>query len=256
MLINIIGKFAYDVSMERYYLRAFRRLGHEVIVNSDEVADVTIVFKELPENCELTGKKLLIFTDHTSRFKDYFNSIKDKFDTIFLLHNEDIVDNKRIFFLPCSYDPEIHHPLKKDNQLYIPEDVLFVGTRTIEREFLTKIPYLIKYGSGWGERPDIDKVRELYSRAKIVINQHYKYDTGNMRDFECIGYKVFTLSDFSPFKSAITYKNLEDLKGKIIYYLEHEKEREEIIEKCWLEAKDETYQKRAKQILKIINYDI
>lgn len=250
MLINIIGTFSWDCSLERYYLRAFRRLGYNnIVINSNEKADLTLVFKHIPKDVEyLTGTKVFIFPDHTSRDKEYFDTIQKLFNYIFLCHNEDIVDNNRIFYLPFAFDPEVHFPLNLEKDI----NILFVGTRTIEREFLTKIPNLTKYGDGWGERPGLEKVRELHSRAKIVINQHYKFDSNNMRDFECASYKTFTLSDFSPFKSAITYKNLEDLKEKINYYLEHEKEREEIIEKCWQEAKEETYKKRAEQIIDTI----
>ena len=247
-IINIIGTFSYDCSLEKYYFKAFNALGYNTVINSNEKSDITLVFKYIPQNTIPTGTKILIFPDHTSRYKEYFNSIQKLFDYVFLCHNEPIVDNERIFYIPFAYDPETHYSinLKKDI------DILFIGTRTREREFLTKIPNIQLYGSGFKERPSLEKTRELYSRAKIAINQHYKYDTNNMRDFECVGYKVFTLSDISPFKSAITYKNLEDLKEKINYYLTHPEERKKIIEKCWREAKEETYEKRAKQILKLL----
>lgn len=60
--INLVGSFAYDISLERLYLRAFKRLGYKnITVNSNENADVTICFKHLADPNMLSGKKSIIF---------------------------------------------------------------------------------------------------------------------------------------------------------------------------------------------------
>ncbi|GAH76574.1 unnamed protein product, partial [marine sediment metagenome] len=54
--------------------------------------------------------RVMIFTDLTTRFQDYYNEVEQHFDYVFLVHNEkNLIDNKRVFYLPVAYCPKEHY---------------------------------------------------------------------------------------------------------------------------------------------------
>lgn len=261
MLINLVGCFRYPCAIEKYYARALRDLGHKLtVVTPDAIdqlpkADLTIVVKwcSMPEL--LPRPRVLIFTDLTTRFQQYYDDVQKYYDYVFLVHNEPLVDNKRIFFLPVAVDPRDHYcisTVKKDI------DCLFIGTKHKSRDFLKEIPLITRYGNGWGDTHDVydEDFRILCSRAKVIVNNHYPNDTYNMRDFEAMFYLALVLTDKTPFtpdKDIVLYKDKNDLEQKIRYYLCHEEERKKIAYqglgavingKC-------TYKDRMEEMLKI-----
>jgi len=76
----------------------------------------------------------------------------------------------------------------------------------------------------------------IYAQSKIVLNDYGKIAGGqgmNQRIYEVMGVGTFLLTResqmFDEWQDAIcTFSSTEDCIKKIIYYLEHEKEREEI----------------------------
>ncbi len=99
------------------------------------------------------------------------------------------------------------------------------GSRTIRKTF---------HGPLWGL-----EMFQLLRDARISLNRHIGCSGGfanNMRMFETTGVGPFLLTDwkantsdlFEPGREVVEYTNAEDCAEKIGYYLEHEKEREQI----------------------------
>lgn len=238
MKIGLIGQFAYECSIEKYYLRALKELGHRIVLDADSIisgaqkVDLTIVVKWFDHPEMLPHPRVLIFTDLTERFKEYYESIEQFYDYIFLVHPEKLVDNKRIFYLPVAYDPIEHTPLKRKKDI----ECLFLGTAHKSRLGMKQHLVIIRYGNGWGDSRAVygaEKL-ELIARAKIALNMHYPKDETNMRLYECLAMQAFQLTDKpGPFKDGVdlvVYEDSLDILEKISYYLEHENTRERIAE--------------------------
>jgi spore maturation protein CgeB len=82
-----------------------------------------------------------------------------------------------------------------------------------------------------------------------------------MRDFEVTGCGAFLLTDyargletiFKPGEEIICYKNIEELKDIVKFYLSHPQEREEIARKGNLRAhQDHTYARRMEELISFI----
>jgi len=262
MIIGLIGQFRYPCSIEKYYLRALKILGHRVrcdpkmIIDGWPKVDLTIVIKWCKYPNILPHPNALIFTDLTTRFQEYYDSIKDNFDYIFLVHNEkDLIDNKRVFYLPVAYCPQEHYlipGLRRDI------DCLFIGTCHPDREFLKNIPKITRYGNEWGDTRDVygNDYRNLCSRAKIIINHHYPGDTTNMRDYEAPNFQAMVLTDKTPFndgKDCVVYRDKEDLENLIKYFLNYDDEREEIARQGFKTIKEGKFKyiDRMEELLKI-----
>jgi spore maturation protein CgeB len=106
----------------------------------------------------------------------------------------------------------------------------------------------------------------IYSASKIGINFSLNNDI-NMRMFEILSCGAMLLTSqiedngfselFKEGKHLITYKDKEDLKEKIIYYLEHEEEREAIAQAgCKLAVEEHTYKNRLEKMFSIIKNDM
>lgn len=265
MLINLVGAFRYPCAIEKYYFQALRDLGHGVMAYTpDKIsfikdADLTVVVKwcSMPEL--LPRPRVLIFTDLTTRFQQYYDDIQKHYDYVFLVHNEPLVDNKRIFYLPVAYDPAEHYYIEQQKDI----DCLFIGTMHPSRSFLKYISIITRYGNGWGDTHDVygDEFRNICSQAKIIVNNRYPGDGYNMRDFEAMVYKALVLTDGTPFtpnKDVVLYKNNDDLEQKIRYYLDHEIEREKIAKQAYetIISGKFTYTDRMKEMLDIIDIKI
>ena len=264
MKIGLIGQFRYPCSIEKYYLRALKTLGHQVVLDADSIisgaqkVDLTIVVKWFDHPEMLPHPRAMIFPDLTTRFQDYYNKVEKYFDYVFLAHNEKkLVNNKRIFYLPFAFDETVHTPLKRKRII----DLLFVGTNHPGRnDLLLDLPNITIFGNGWGN--DIRDVygkqlQEIYARTKIALNYRYPGDSTNMRQYEVLAQNVFLLSDYAgEFKEdydLVVYKNKEDLLNKINYYLKHDDEREQIARRGYrtiTEGKFK-YVDRIKELLKI-----
>jgi spore maturation protein CgeB len=79
-----------------------------------------------------------------------------------------------------------------------------------------------------------------------------------MRDFEVTGCGAFLMTDdarsletmFNPGEEIICYKNIQELKDLVKFYLSHSSEREEIARKGNLRAhQDHTYAKRMEELI-------
>lgn len=106
-----------------------------------------------------------------------------------------------------------------------------------------------------------DDMVNAINSYKIHINCNISNDI-NYRTFETTGCGTFLLTNYTPGleklfeigKEIVIYNSIEDLDNKVKYFLDNEKEREEIALAGYNRAKkDHTYFERAKKILKILN---
>ncbi len=189
---------------------------------------------------------------------------------------------QNVFFIPCGYDPEIHFPVEvKDpkEKEYYGSDIAFIGTWDKEREWW--LSHLINYNlkiwgndwdrankklqEKWMEKPAYaEEFAKICNSSKIILNiiRKQDYSSHNMKTFEIPACKGFLLSNFSEEANeffpeniaAVYYRDVDDLKNKINYFLQNEKERGKIIENAYnlLINNNHTYEDRVKSILKIV----
>ncbi|MHC1682462.1 MAG: glycosyltransferase [Clostridiaceae bacterium] len=147
------------------------------------------------------------------------------------------------------------------------------GNTVIRKKYLTNLNQVIDVfgGAGW-ESNKINfhqgilynkDLSAIYKKTKININiSAPQLETSvNNRVFDVLGSKSFLLSDYKEDMKTIfpdiwrniTYKNSCELNKKIEYYLEHDIERNELVEFAYdTIVKNHTYVNRVKYILSII----
>lgn len=187
---------------------------------------------------------------------------------------------KKVILLPVSaVDSSIYKKVfvtKEEKKAYAC-DVCFIGSLTPDRQkkLLELTDFNVKI---WGNLPGTatlddrlrpfyqgqaygEKMVKIYNCAKIVLNIHaaeMKYG-GNMRTFEIPATGAFQLIDhvnyewFVDGKEIVSFKNLVDLKKKIKYYLQHEKERNQIAERGYKKALTaHTYKARFEKLFTLL----
>jgi len=106
-----------------------------------------------------------------------------------------------------------------------------------------------------------EELVKVYNASKIVLNIHSLQTIPIMRDFEVTGCGAFLLTDYARsletmFKlgeEIICYKNIEELKDMVKFYLSHSSEREEIARKGNLKAyRNHTYARRMEELISFI----
>lgn len=128
--------------------------------------------------------------------------------------------------LQGGYDPAVHYPMSLPKE----RDVTFIGTlRPEKRVFMC----------GW----DFDIITGVYNKdhSRIVsetkINLSFTHGGGTSnRLYKLLAAKGFVLTqpwdgmeeDFEAGKDFVVFTSPRDLKEKIVYYLAHENEREQI----------------------------
>ena len=193
-------------------------------------------------------------------------------------------------WLPMACDPFYHHPVEVSEQekKRYGNDLVFVGSFYPNRaellERLTKFD-LGLWGPGWDQlssesslrkhvrglqvTPDI--WRKIYCASSIMLTPHYQ-DVNNRfpvyqaspKIFEAMACGAFVMSDnqkdvFKLFKKGVhleVFYNLEDLKEKLSYYLNHPEERMKIAKQGRQEViTNHTYVKRIEKLFSIIHND-
>ncbi|PID28683.1 MAG: hypothetical protein CSB55_03905 [Candidatus Cloacimonadota bacterium] len=225
-------------------------------------------------------KRFGYWRDYASLF-DYFFGIQKGEFPVFLQR----FGCENYSYLPMAADDSIHKKavLPANEKKYFGSDVSFMGAPYPNRvrlfselsEFDLKL-----WGTGWekfdslkqfaqknGETVSIEESVKIYSSSKININLHSSFgndifekngDFLNPRLFEIAACGGFQLTDnrsllaeiFEPGKEIITFDSVADLKEKIRYYLEHEKERQSIADKARKKVlTSHTYKLRIKEII-------
>lgn len=107
-------------------------------------------------------------------------------------------------------------------------------------------------------------LRDLYASYAVNLNiSSLQLETSvNNRVFDCFASGGFLLSDykedmkeiFPDFWEEITFRNIEEMNRKIDYFLQHQKEREELTARAAQIVLDShTYLNRAREILEMVN---
>lgn len=174
---------------------------------------------------------------------------------------------RRVMTLRWACDPELHRPL----QISKAYDVTFVGTFYPNRwRVLRKLrvrPHV--FGSLWYLKIGIhhpavhgEEYVRVINESKVNLNIHHPVDleaeAPNMRTFEIAGSGGFLLTErmgclTKLFRRVETFSSVNELNEKIEYYLEDEKEREEVAlglkEDC---LERHTYLHRAQELMKLV----
>jgi spore maturation protein CgeB len=165
---------------------------------------------------------------------------------------------KHMECLPVSAcDPEFHHPynLTKEEREAYTCDIAFVGTLVPANLYSRRVEALQAlqdFNLGIWSVHDVptslqkhvrgralgEDMLEVLSAAKLTINTHGDFMRygGNMRMFEAAGVGILQLVDdlpgihqwFTDGETIVTYRDNDDLRQKVAYYLAHDAEREAI----------------------------
>ena len=198
---------------------------------------------------------------------------------------------QNVIYLPCAADPHIHKPLEltQDEKERFGAPISFVGAGYHNRRcmfiHLADLPFRI-WGTEWpGSRPYDKLVAEggrrvspeeyvkIFNATDINLNLHScperdGVDPGgdfvNPRTFELAACGAFQLVDarvhlpevFEVGKEIVVFRNTEELRAQIAYFLEHEAERKEIAERARVRVlKEHTYEHRLRTMLRLIYSD-
>lgn len=187
----------------------------------------------------------------------------ETFDIIFVAQKEALEKLKDkfsyVYWLPLAGDIDYHG--KKESK--IKYDIAFVGKlgRGTRKILLTEL--INRYPNSFiGEAP-CEKIGEIYSSSKIVVNYSLKNDV-NMRIFEAAISGSLLITNqiynngleelFEIGNEIVVYDGtLEDLIEKVNYYLKNDSERNKIAENAYRKAINlHTYLHRVKFILEKI----
>jgi len=221
--------------------------------------------------------------------RDYLRNISYVYDYIFIIDSLDIlkfidIKAKHIESLPLGCFPRVHRRIDLSEEEFrkFGSDVAFVGTLSPERQKILEAlrDFDLKIWGHWGQKSPLlgknyqeqnvygEGAVKIYNASKIIIDIHNLYGVEKEifnvtpRVFEvpaCAGFlltnNVVQLNEFYKVgEEIIAYKNIEELKSLIKYYLQHEQERKEVTQRAYQRAHQEhTYAKRLKRLLNIIN---
>ena len=195
---------------------------------------------------------------------------------------------KNHYYLPLAADPEIHKPLQlsPEEETEYSSELSFVGAGYHNRTqfFLQLLNEDFKiWGNDWnlnsplatvmprkGERISPEECVKIFNAAKININLHSSsYHNGvnphgdfvNPRTFEIAACAAFQMVDprseltslFQIGEEIVTFNDIDDLRRKKKYYLEHPQEMEAITQAARQRVLAEhTYKHRMQEMLQII----
>lgn len=202
-----------------------------------------------------------------------------------LFGNLEEIGVSNYYYLPLACDPEVHKEvsLTEEEEERYKCDISFVGAGYYNRRtsFLRLIDFNLKiWGSEWdlssplgryiqdqGRRIKPEEYNKIFNSSKINLNLHSStYHQGvnhfgdfvNPRTFEIASSGGFQLVDYESelhkfFKieeEIICYRDTDELREKIKYYLKHPEKREEIEKKGQKRAHQEhTYESRMKEMI-------
>jgi hypothetical protein len=185
--------------------------------------------------------------------------------------------------LPVSAcDPAFHHPydLSEAERKVYTCDIAFVGTLVPDHLYsqrVSALEALRDFDLGiWSVHDVPDSLKgnfrgyalgedmlEVFSAAKITVNIHGDFMRygGNMRLFEAAGVGIFQIADdlpgvhewFTQGETIVTFHDLDDLRTKVTYYLEHADEREAITQRAQAHVYQvHTYDQRMARVEELI----
>jgi len=187
---------------------------------------------------------------------DYNNWLRESsFDYVGLNNEGDLnkYSNFKNFHFPYGVSKRYAQKLS-DKKEY---EITFIGGLTSERQqYLDS--FGIKHISAFGN----EYIKEM-QKSKICFNKSIQYDL-NAKNLEIMATGTFLLTNYnesffnltkdSPLMANIFYKNDDELRDKINYYLNNDIEREEIAKQLQeYILQKHSYDSRAKLLLEIID---
>ncbi len=190
---------------------------------------------------------------------------------------------KNVSYLPLATDPSQYRDVEvsEEERREYDFDICFVGSPFPNRiEILNSLREfkLGVFGDGWDMwhklrfkkipgyykgRATGETVLKLYKSSKIVLNIHSpdaKYGV-NTRTFDIPACGAFELTDyksemdrlFKPGEEIVYYKNLDELKHLVKFYIENPEKRRSIIEKGRAKVlENHTWRNRMQEVVRII----
>jgi spore maturation protein CgeB len=191
---------------------------------------------------------------------------------------------KNVMYLPLAADPEFHRPQEPDavDKKRFGSDISFLGAGypNRRRAFASLLGYDFKiWGTEWDGAAELDPVVQMrgrrispqeavkiFSCTKINLNLHSSVkgdrdvvpgDFVNPRTFELASCGAFQLTDnrellpelFSE-KEITTFGNMDEMREKIDYFLEHPEKRREIAQRSRQRVlSSHTYEHRMQDLL-------
>lgn len=276
-LISAIKSFKPDLFLEAGGNRIFPETVEEIKRYGTKTALWTI---------DVPGSDFDSIIKAASHYDFVFTGGSEAYDIL----NEKGVKNLQWF--PFACDPEFHKPVllnEEEKKLY-GSDVVFVGTvdpvlypfRVKTLEFISDFNLSI-WGPGAENIPHDSKIKPLirgekttpeiwtkiYSASKIVLCMHYKDPEGKIpchqaspRVYEVLACGAFLMVDeqrdiirlFKDREELVVFKDTDELKRLIRYYLERPDERKMIAENGRKKVlMEHTYKHRIEEMLKRIN---
>jgi spore maturation protein CgeB len=248
------------------------------------------ILPETIEKIKRRGIKTVLWTiDVPSDFQPIIEAAPH-YDFVFCGGTEaqellDKISIKKTYWLPFACDPEVHRfqETTPEERKFWGSDVTFIGSFYPNRaqllEKLVDFDFKV-WGPGWNKLPSASRLRKkvrdlqlkpeewtkILSSCKITLVIHYQDGTtpcyqASPKVYETLACKSFLLVDnqrdvkllFEDGKHLAIFKDVEDLKEKIIYYLNHQGDRERIINQgCEEAVQRHAYIHRLKQMLDII----
>ena len=287
MKISFIGKFK-KLHDEEYIARSFEMIGCEVqrIQDATQAQDINASLLKFnpdiilyckwdkhPETQRIIrqiGAKTVCWL-----FDIYFDYVRENQVTTRSFFRSDYVfttdDGHNVRFANAGIKHFcVRQGIFKDECVIIDSktktyDVVFVGSENPMFPERTKIIHDLSkvFNVKWFGRLNTNEVRgmqlnDLFSKSKIVIgDSYYSPRYWSNRIVETLGRGGFLIHQEveglkEEYPDLVTYKrgDIEDLKSKIRYYLEHDDERNEIIKKNYELVKSRyTMDKKCRQLL-------
>ncbi|MBU1487349.1 glycosyltransferase [bacterium] len=183
----------------------------------------------------------------------------------------------KVKYLPYACNERVHRlvELRAEERKNLSSEVSFVGNHTTHREHLLSslTDFDLKvWGDGWDRSSLGDFVKgggvsqeemvRIFNASKISINIHRENMAGggglNCRTYEICACGALQIADersdlpalFKVGEELLTFKEREDLKEKVRYYLKNPGQRESIARAGHRRVADYTYLKRVRQILR------
>jgi spore maturation protein CgeB len=195
------------------------------------------------------SRKIYLFYPDTYKFKSLLRNRLSYFNALFTASNNKNfyieMGARNVVTVPWACDPDFHRKLDIGKKYH----VTFIGTAYPERrKIIRKLKQVDLFGDYWygfGKRRHNPVYGEDYvkviNQSMINLNLQAEIsviaDAPTMRTFEIAGCGGFQLSDYMPsikkyFPVMPTFTGVDDLRDQIEYYLDSEKDRDEIALKC------------------------
>lgn len=198
----------------------------------------------------------------------------------YILKRMKAVGLSNVYYLPACCDPQIHKIIivqEEDRKKYA-SALSIVGSWYLYREDIVSqlSGFDLKiWGRNWNRARK--EIKSFWQGREVVIDEQalvfnatdININTSHLQDIEGVNQRVFDIAGCSAFQlcyeqsnlgnlfrikdEVIAYKNIDELKKLIEYYLAHEKERKEIARNSQKRAYGEhTYRHRLEEILELI----